>query len=477
KKSKNAKTDTDLTKSNIGRSQYYKYYTNWLVNNKNLVDTVKSLAADKNVNLTGVVGSIAPHGPIRFFDNNNNLNLISDSDPHIISENKMDYVLNGIEPLGVLKAVHELWVTSKPSNFKDYASSIFSGNISPHEQLRQALIERSKRKSTNWSDIIIESIFSLMAYSPLNWKNPNYILGMSEVASILHSGLNPHNCNVTNWLGIWLEEYNYNLKLNNIWFILKSLKKSNEWKAITFQRLPFYQICMLKANNWNQEFINLIAQLSLPLLDQYIDFDYMAKGGRINTLFEIDEEATPETDEEVVEGLDETKTGYELYGKLRIALLGALKNNTDCKNFLKTKLINNDFPDELYIDSLLGEVATKSKILEILEIIEPISADTENIITRLKNIKLWGENTTENTTSVDSVSKKGRISIETPVFLNITPNKEVRTSEMMKVNEYCNILGSAGKFWAIQYKYKSIPTTGFISKDNVEIVNMITKKE
>lgn len=137
----------------------------WLNRNTNLVNTVLKLAKKKGSDLEKVVGSLASHGQFDMIDGDDNLDLISGTDPLLTAVNKIDYVKGGQEPLGVLRAVYEIW-------------------SSPDSAERATLLAEIKKRGTagsrDWNNIIIENAFKLIS-TTANWKNAFYTKSMQEV--------------------------------------------------------------------------------------------------------------------------------------------------------------------------------------------------------------------------------------------------------------------------------------------------------
>ncbi|MCG8697893.1 MAG: DUF4157 domain-containing protein, partial [Bacteroidales bacterium] len=426
------------------KENWRNHYREWLSNNKNLVNTVIAMAREKNVNLEKVVGSVASHGTLDMFDANNNLELLSTYDPHLTSENRLNYVKKGKDPEGVIRVIHELWVTLKSRDKADYATLAatfgYKSISTTIDTLFHEVKRRAGKKINNWREIIIQSCCYWLT-APSFWRNSNYILGLSHIAGILDRARIENECNTNKVSQVFKICDDFGISYNHISYIINNLTNCLTWNHNHFIPLVFSQLWM-GLNSSNQIIDNFIRYVSgyanIKELLRFINVEYLTNTGFINKI--LQNKNNP--------------------GELRIALVGALRGETTCINFLKGHLEDGNFPDELNIETILGNVITKIKLMEILGVHVPPTETNANDAIIPENIRPYIDKAgILNTTSVESVTKKGVITGNTFIMLNVDRDPEkIITAKGTRImaGTICHILGSKGKWWAIEYTYKKV---------------------
>lgn len=432
--------------SGVSEAQARTAIQGWLTSNKNLVDTVLSRAAAKGSDLSKVVGSVASHGRLKMLDAGDNLELISSYDPYLTAANKIDYVKHGKEPLGVLRAVHEIWASATASDRTTLLSEVTA---------------RSGKGSTDWRNVIIESIFKILIVAS-NWKDPNLIKAMQWVASTIDHCKSEANCRVPN-----LEE-TIEIVINktpvtsaHIVSIFKALATSAEWAARDFIPLVYYQVWMATnpadtslagklTNHINTKYANI------KTLRDYIDKDYMKKKGLFKAILK----------------------NKGSFGEIKLALIGALARDADCISFLKKELnAAKEFPVTHNIDTLLGGVATNEDVRENMGVYTPPSAapattapSTAPTTAKDANLTIHGD--AQNTLHVESVTMTG--GTKKGFFARVSPVYKKPDASSLKFADLAKgtaiiIVGSVGEWWAIEYTHSGTLTTAFVKKDRVNV--------
>jgi len=412
---------------------------NWLTTNKNLVDTVLGRVTAKGSDITKVVGSVASHGQLDMYDAGDNLDLISSYDPQITAPNKIDYVKAGQEPTGVLRAVHELW------------SSTVAIDVAT---LKTEITNRSTAGSSDWRNVIIESIFKIIL-QPANWADSDLIRAMQFVAGTIDHCRLEQECKVNN---LSLLEYITTVTPvtnTQLTTIFNDVTGSDKWSSLHYIPTVFYQVWMAI----DTSDVSLPGKLTSHLNTQYadikelqnfIDVLYMNKNGMFAKCLK----------------------NKGNFGEIKLALIGALKNNTDSKSFLMNELVVDKFPATHNIDTLLGGVATELDILEILGVYTPPTVSAPVISGTTKDANLTIDGGTQNTLYVDSVTKTG--TTKSGLFSGTTTAYKEPSASATVFGEIAKgtqvyIVGSVGEWWAIEYTNSGTLTTAFVKKSKIKL--------
>jgi hypothetical protein len=400
--------------------------TAWLSTNKNLVDWVTGLAAtNKGDDIKGV-GSVASFSVAGLMNATGGLDINSTIDPKITAS-KLEYVEEGKEPLGALRAVLESWS-------KDEAKT------------KLAMQSRIAKPLKTWDGVLIQSLYDLIINS--FWTNANAIQVLGQIAGILAETKQEPHCRVEQLYGAETQTV-----VEPVWL---ALEKSDEYlRSPFFIQLVMQQgrMTMNGVSKGEAKFYTALETFTCQSAQKYVDIKYLIAKSHLGPLLK----------------------GSASKGRTMLALLTLLedKTNASATKYLTKQLDAKDqFPSVLGVNALLGGLATEDDILRLLGKLPPLPTSSATTVATPKtnqDANMSQNKEAQNTEYVQSITKRGEITAPTAkVFKDSGKATEIGTlSAAAKVN----IFGSTSDCWAIEHQQDpTTPGAAFVLKADVKLL-------
>ncbi|WP_271765132.1 eCIS core domain-containing protein [Aquimarina algiphila] len=395
----------------------------YITENPSLATYVTKWAAGKGIEIESVGSSASTTSGGDFFDSENRLTLEDDKDPKFIAP-KLEYVKEGIEPTGALRAALETWADV--------------GGTGP--ALAAIKNRADKGNDSKWPEQLIRSLFAR-----IDDKYKSSALGIARLVNIAEalseftseSGaqykyLHQHKLHT--------EEYK-----DDALYTINKMSTTDEYKSEDYIPLGLFQLQIKHGIDKKKD-----------LLEQLGKFNYrMVKKYNFLAISELDLDNL----------IPDTEAKDPSHGQLLLAIWAMAKKEERGKAFLNKHLDDLEkFPEKDKIDDILGGYASENRILIFIGKMNDSSPGEKRA-----NVQVDGETT--NTIYVTPMTRKGEIN-ESSTFIRKEPDEFAELQYFMSKGNKVYIFGGIGDWYAIEYGFNSISTTrktGFVKKDRVDI--------
>ncbi len=386
----------------------------YIRDNPSLATYVSNWATGKGLHIKSIGSSASTTSGGDFVDDKNRLTLEDADDPKFTAP-KLEYVKEGIEPTGALRAALETWADE--------------GGTGP--ALTAIKNRGDKGDSTDWSEQLIQSLFAR-----IDDKYKESAIGIARLVNIAEA-LSEFT-HKSDALYAYLNHYKLDTSpyKEDVLYTIVKLTTTNEYKNRNYIPLGLFQLQLAHDVDKKNELIEQLGNFNMREVVKYPFLDV--------TKLDL-EELIPDT---------EAKDPH--HGQILLAFWAWSRKQDQGKNFLLKHLEDlRNFPAKDNINDILGGWRSENYILIKLGKME--SSGPEE---KLANVQLDGD--TVNKMYVTPMTRKGEV-IESLAQIRIKPEKNAHVMYMMDKKDEVNIIGETGGWYAIAYKGK----TAFIKKEHV----------
>lgn len=393
----------------------------WLRNNQNIVEFFSALAQTRRARDVRVIGSMASHGALPMIDASGALDLYSAYDPQLTAADRLDYVKQGREPVGVMRAVLEVWASSSQSR---------------RNTLKTEMISRAGNGSATLREMLIEKALGIIANQ--RWNNAESIRAFSDYVHPIDGLRHTAECRVSE-----LRAVDHPALPQDVIALLTHILASSE--ATSEARIPLvvYQILMKMqpgSASHRTAFMNTLDTgfSSLVQAQRFVDVDYLASNNILAPLL-----ASPST------------------AAIKLAILGVKDRanvQANCKQYLIDQLdADQRFPVALNVGTLASGVTTEDDILINIGVKAPADnnaapdpttsppAPTSNDA----NLRPFGQS--RNTIYVRPFNAFGEVKAGEVAWVKILPDASSASLDFFMPGRFMNIIGETGEWYAIRY--------------------------
>ena len=383
--------------------------------NPNLASYIRHWSTAKGKEIKSIGASASTNAGVVYYDTRNRLTLQDAKDPKLTAS-KLEYVKEGIEPSGALRAALETW----------------AADIGPKPALNAIKTRADKGDHSEWCEQLIRSLFA-----SIHTNYHDYAEGIARlvtIATALKAFPAESNAQYERLRRFELDTPSYK---DDVLYTIEKMSKTDQYEKISYIRLGLFQLQIKHREDKKNELLEHLGTFKYRMVKKY-------------TFLEIDE-----LDLDPLLPASDAKSPS--HGQLLLALMAIKKERG--KSFLLEHLDGSDsFPAKAKLEEVLDGYASENRVMMFIGKTEASGEDGKKA-----NLQLEGDTT--NKMYVTPMTRRGRVS-HPVVIIRPKPMKKPGFLGELTKNQEVHILGKTAQWYAVEHEDK----VGFVQQQYVTLI-------